>query len=922
MKPLSISGEPSKEGKIGVRFRNINILLFILISVIMASVMGSMLYNITKTVSRDYALLYSSRSIGILNTYLNREIALIENAARSKYVTEWFADELNPEKKLLAYEEMMRLLEILRSSNLYFGIQASGNEYSVEKTPFEEFNPYTVLNPDKSDDIWYFACIASPNNYELNVDIDKLLNRKLVWLNYKVTDTDGKILGVLCTGLQFDNALEEIFGEYDNESIRGLIINKKGIIQMDSALHGVDSLIIYETPHHIDKYFLGSSIPELKAYLESITGHFESGISPKIVELTSGVYDYASIAPIQATDWTVVTYYNSSSLYNLKKLIPLFVVLLAVFVVYSIAISILSRKLIFVPFDRLMESISKVSEQSKEPIYGGDRNDEFGNLSRTVQSMKDRLDSRNLELIAAMEQTAKANQAKTDFLANMSHEMRTPMNAIIGMTTIGKAAADLVKKNYSFEKIESASAHLLGVINDILDMSKIEAGKFELSPAEFSFEKMFQKVVNVVNFRVDEKHQHFSIHIDGNIPDILVGDDQRLSQIITNLLSNAVKFTPEGGAIHLNAYYEGEDGDLVVLRIEVSDTGIGISAEQQTRLFQSFQQAESSTTRKFGGTGLGLVISKRIVEMMDGKIWVESKPNEGSTFIFTVRVGRGKATHGKDAISGLTWAGIRVLAVDAEQDILEYFKEISDKIGFACDTASGAQEALDKIVLHGQYDIYFIDWNMPDMGGMELTRRIKANKGRASIVTMISAMEWDLIESEAKNAGVNAFLPKPLFPSSIADCINECLGLGQVKTIQENAAAIVDNFAGHCILLVEDVELNKEIVLALLEPTELTIDWAENGTVAVKMFSAAPERYGMIFMDVQMPEMDGYEATRCIRALNVPWAGKIPVVAMTANVFREDVEKCLAAGMNDHVGKPINISEVMEKLHKYLSYPN
>jgi CheY-like chemotaxis protein/two-component sensor histidine kinase len=457
------------------------------------------------------------------------------------------------------------------------------------------------------------------------------------------------------------------------------------------------------------------------------------------------------------------------------------------------------------------------------------------------------------------------------------------------------------------------------VINDILDMSKIEAGKFELSLVKFSFEKMLQKVVNVINFRVEEKQQIFNVHIDGNIPDMLVGDDQRLSQVITNLLSNAVKFTPEGGTVRMSAHYEKEDGEFVVLRIEVSDTGIGINAEQQARLFQSFQQAESSTTRKFGGTGLGVAISKRIVEMMGGKIWVESEPGKGATFIFTIFAGRGTPAAHKGAPSALNWAGIRVLTVDEDPHVLEYFKSLADKIGFACDTASGGQEALDKIAQNGSYDFYFVDWVMPGMDGLELTRRIKADTRLPSpIVIMTSAMEWHVLEDEAKSAGVDAFLAKPLFPSSTADCISKHLGLKKNAVEEEKKSTKRESFAGYRILLAEDVEINREIVLTLLEPTELIIDCAENGAEAVCMFSAAPDRYDLIFMDIQMPKMDGHEATRTIRALKIPRAQTVPIVAMTANVFREDIERSSAAGMNDHIGKPLDLNGVLRILHTYL----
>jgi PAS domain S-box-containing protein len=404
--------------------------------------------------------------------------------------------------------------------------------------------------------------------------------------------------------------------------------------------------------------------------------------------------------------------------------------------------------------------------------------------------------SHNITERKAMEEQAmSASRAKSAFLANMSHEIRTPMNAIIGMVTIGKTASDIERKDYCFGKIEDASSHLLGVINDILDMSKIEANKFELSPVKFNFEKMIQSTVNVVNFRLDEKNQKFTVHIDKQIPKILIADDQRLSQVITNLLGNAVKFTPEHGSIGLDARFLGEKDDMCTIEITVSDTGIGITPEQQENLFISFQQAEISTARRFGGTGLGLAISKSIVEMMGGTIRVESEQGKGSAFIFTVLTKK-----------------------DASAD---------DFINNSPEAKQGIKE--------GKHNLY---------------------------------------------------------------------GL----------------FAGHRILLAEDVEINREILLALLEPTRLEIDCAENGTDAVRKFNAAPGRYDLIFMDIQMPEIDGYEATRRIRVIEAARNARgVPIIAMTASVFREDIEKCLETGMNDHLGKPLDFDEVLEKLKKYLN---
>ena len=534
-------------------------------------------------------------------------------------------------------------------------------------------------------------------------------------------------------------------------------------------------------------------------------------------------------------------------------------------------------------------------------------------ITRHEQSLQ--LSHINEQLADALERATEASSAKTSFLSNMSHEIRTPMNAIIGMTAIGTQSNDLEQKNYALNKIEGASIHLLGVINDVLDISKIESGKFELSPADFNIEEMLVRVINVITMRVDDKKQQLSVYVDRDIPQFMFGDEQHLAQVVTNLLSNAIKFTPDGGNIKLQTYFLGEEDGICEMKFAISDTGIGISPEQQEKLFQSFQQAESSTSRKFGGTGLGLAISKSIVNMMDGNIWVDSELGKGASFIFTIKMRRGEK---KPVYKPIDWSKVHILAVDDDPNILKDFRGIVEKFGGDCDIAESGKEAI-AFFERGGYNLLFVDWRMPDMDGVELTAELRKRKSgeEETYVVMATAVDYSVIGEQARAAGVDLFMQKPLFPSTVADVVGKYLGQAQKEP--ESAADVVDGiYKERRILLAEDVEINREIVLAILEPTLLEIDCAENGEEAVRMFAQSHDVYEMILMDMQMPEMDGLEATRKIRAMDVASARSIPIIAMTANVFKEDVKNCLDAGMNGHIGKPLVFGDLIAVLREYL----
>ena len=522
------------------------------------------------------------------------------------------------------------------------------------------------------------------------------------------------------------------------------------------------------------------------------------------------------------------------------------------------------------------------------------------------------------QLIAAVEQAEQSNKAKSEFLSRMSHEMRTPMNAIIGMAHIAQSSGDPLKKEYCLNKIDQASLHLLGVINDILDMSKIESGKFELSPDFFNLDQMVSGVLNVINFRVDEKQQKLILDLDPSLTPNLYGDEQRLAQVLTNLLANAVKFTPEDGRIILSVKNHAETDDNISLAFTVKDNGIGISEEKQANLFRSFEQADGTIARRFGGTGLGLAISQNIVHLMNSVITVTSKEGEGAAFSFTVDFVKDKTATQNAAKLVSDLGTLRLLAVDDSRYICEYFSHVMNQMGVSCDVAISATQALDLIRLSdAPYDMIFIDWMMPDMNGIELTQAIRRQDAAQPVIIMISATEWNDIHVEANDAGVNGFIPKPLFQSALLAAIHDHLGTAKPDG-PVSADGATPDFSGKRALLAEDMEINREIVLTVLADTNLLIDCAEDGRQAVEIFSANPDAYDIIFMDMHMPDVDGLEATRQIRALPMPSAKSVPIVAMTANVFREDVERCIAAGMNDHIGKPIDFSELFLKLRKFM----
>ena len=677
-----------------------------------------------------------------------------------------------PHERLI-YDEFIRMSQ----SNTNYGLVfMANNDGQYAQVPEGRIKPPRYDPRMRS---WYIEAMQSDQEVTVTSPYRTTGGGMVCSIMVKTYDMQGKPLGLLGV----DYSLQGLTRDLDNRQIL-----ETGYLVVFDA----NGRIVVDGRHSEYTALEPNQYPEL---------HKRAATTPDGLfygKGTQGSEEFVVTRTMDATGWKLAVIFQESELmkssYSLLKTILLTSGI--IFALSFVLAHILARTIVH-PIEELIEASSIIASgeyESSESVHETLRrklhvNDqgEAGKLSQALDRMFHTLQER-------IKIAENATRAKSAFLSNMSHEMRTPMNAIIGMTAIARSTSDTEKKAYCLACIDEASKHLLGVINDILDISRIEANKLELSLTEFHLAEMLQKAIRIVSPLMEEKQQRFIFHIDEKIPNTLVGDDQRLAQVIANLLGNATKFTPKYGSITLNAFLLEEIDGFCTLQVEVSDTGIGIDQEQQSRIFTSFEQAESGTSRKFGGTGLGLAISERIVGMMQGKIWIDSDLGKGTTVHFIVKLERGGGSLG--------------------------------------DTAE-------------------------------------------------------------PNAGS-----------------------------EEDSAARAESFAGYCVLLAEDVAINREIVLSLLEPTALQIEVAENGAEAVKMFEENPERYDMIFMDVQMPEMDGCEATRRIRSMNIPKAKEIPIIAMTANVFREDIENYLAIGMNAHIGKPLVFEDILVKLHTYLGKGN
>jgi len=825
----------SARGKITARARTASTVLFSLVLIFMTLTAALIIRGIGGEAARNRARAYAVEAAQIFYSYFSEDLTLVRKAAFSQAIGSWSANEQDDAKRIQAFYEMMDYAAVVPQAHLYLGISDSGNEYRITRsTTLDDFVPVARLNPAAIDDAWYFKALDSENDFTLNIGLDTVGNTWRLWINHKVF-FDGEIAGIFCSGLNIPDVFRQVFPPQEN--IRGYIINRQGVIQLASA---IPAIYRRQAEQRIRN---ANAAPEFTAaiysHLESISGFFTPDSQPEVFQLSMGGYRYAAIAPIVRSDWSVVVLYDSHFLSGMAYLLPLFVAMVVALFLYVAAKNFFLNKQIFTPINRLTASVHQGAYYDSGEIYGSERDDEIGELARTIldaglerQQMVREINEGASRLEAALGEARAASEAKSSFLANMSHEMRTPLNAVIGLSELTLQSAALNETvSMNLEQIYNAGKTLLSTVNDILDISKIEAGRLGLVPVEYDIPSLINDAINQSIMRIEEKPITFILDIDENLPARLYGDDLRIKQVLNNLLSNAFKYTKQGTVeLHMICEMDADDESdgTVWMTIRVSDSGIGIRKENIANLFLNYAQIDTLCNRKIEGTGLGLPIAKRIAEMMGGCINVESEYGKGS--VFTVRLRQQAAS---DSVIGAEVADslkrfrylenkrrqhsrreriklpyARVLLVDDVAGNLDVAKGMMKLYGIHVDCVTSGDQAVNAVRAgRVKYNAIFMDHMMPVMDGIEAVNIIRNEIGSEYAKTVpIIALTANAIVGNDKmflSNGFQAFISKPIEMDRLDEVLKEWVQDTALERALEcvnglDTAKGVERFGGDC----------------------------------------------------------------------------------------------------------------------------
>ena len=859
----------------------------------------------------------------LLGTIWNGQRAQRDTEEAVKMVSSMYLDELAGRREQVVQNnlnsrirDLQVAVELLEDSDLsdVAHLQAYQSRmrrmYNLEKFAFVDTNGLIYTSSGMQDNIneyrFDYRNLQGPEISIFNLDSKEKKVVIALPVNLKLQENQ---LCVCFMEIDMQEMLSGVSMESDPDDATFCnIYTKDGIALSNTILGGLaeeDNLI---EAMKIAVFIDGDSYEQfLEAFSQQKNG--------EVSFIYNGIQETLSFVPIKNTDW-LLTYLVRESVIS-ERISSISDGTLQRGIIQSLlTIGSMALMFGFIIYENRRSSRYQLEKETAEAEVRGKQEE----LEQRIALQK-KLEEQSEALSQALTTAEEANKAKTAFLSNMSHEIRTPMNAIIGLDNIALNDPETPEKTKEYlTKIGASADHLLGLINDILDMSRIESGKMTLRNEEFSFSRFLEAINTMFSAQCEEKGLEYSCNLNSEVDDYYIGDNMKLRQILINILSNAVKFTPNGGTVTLDVTRKAQYDNKTTLEFRIADTGIGISKDFLPHLYDAFSQEDNSNTNKYGSSGLGMAITKSFVDMMNGTIEVESEKGKGTTFTVNVTLGDYQHDAKEDEAEEVQPGEMTVLIVDDDPVACEHAKLVLEKAGVASEVADSGEKAIEMATLrHARrepYNLILVDWKMPGMDGVETTRKIREAIGHESAIIILTAYRWDDVQKEALEAGVDSFLSKPLFASAVMDEFRSA----RLKKKEEMCAEDEKtNLTGKRILLAEDVAVNAEIMKMVLAQRKMEVELAENGRIAVEKFEASPiGYYDAILMDMRMPEMDGLTATKLIRAMEREDALTIPIIALTANAFDEDVQRSLQAGLNAHLSKPVQPDALYETLECFI----